>query len=273
MAAATLSANSQLVAALTATVVEPEHNVAPLGGNVSDGVADGVTVALCTLDEVPLALLPEADVLADGDFDVAPASAVGEPPPVNQSTPPMIAAMTSRASRMMTPRAPDKFPCAGRDVGGSGVYGRSDGKRSASGVPGRYDQDGDGAGGGGTGRTAVWSGSVAPGSPNRAELEFAGFSASGLRYKSSGIAGTPTSHVGCGAIGLDSTDMSAPHDGQNSAPSGGSVPQRAHGVMGAECSGRIESSWADPATTLPLTSCRRRLHRRRRRNRHRHRRS
>src|SRR5665647_510028 len=110
MAAATFCANSQLVAALTATVVEPEQSVAPLGGNASDGVADGVTVALCTLDGVPEALLPEADVLADGDFVVAPEPAVGEPPPVNQSTPPTIAAITSSANRMMAPRAPEKFP-------------------------------------------------------------------------------------------------------------------------------------------------------------------
>jgi hypothetical protein len=188
------------------------------------------------LDGVPLALLPEADVLADGDFDVAPEPAVGEPPPVNQSTPPMIAAITRTASRMMTPREPEKFPRDGRDVGGSGVFGRSDGKRSASGVPGRYPHDGDGAGRGGTGRTAVCSGSVVPGLLYKASSGFAGFS-SCLRYRSSGIAGTPTSHVGSGATGVGSTDVRAPHDGQNSAPTGGSVPQSGHGVMSAESSG------------------------------------
>jgi hypothetical protein len=147
IAAATLIAKGQLVAALTATVVDPVHSVAPAGGNASDGVADGVMVALWTWDGVLLpAVVDDFDPVAEVDFDGLVA-VVGEPPPANQRAPPTIAAMTRIARRMITPREPEKLPRAGRctgvtakgggGVGGGGTFGRSDGNRSASGVPGR----------------------------------------------------------------------------------------------------------------------------------------
>jgi hypothetical protein len=107
IAAATFWAKPQLVAELTARVVDPGHNVAPAGGNASDGVADGVTEALCAGVDVLGAAVADADVVAAADFDGL-FTVVGEPPPVNQRMPPAIAATTSRTNRRMTPRAPER---------------------------------------------------------------------------------------------------------------------------------------------------------------------
>jgi len=144
IAAATLSANSQLVVEFTATLVEPVHSVEPAGGNASTGVPVGVFGALA-----------EADVDVEGFAEdaavevVLPAAvvevALGAEPPANQRYPPRIAARMSKPSRIMTPRAPEKFARAG-PAGAGTLYGRFAGSRSASGVPGAYGRR-PGAGG------------------------------------------------------------------------------------------------------------------------------
>jgi hypothetical protein len=109
IAAATTFANSQLVVELTATDVDPWHNDDPAGGNASAGVPVGVLGAVAD-DEPeaePLAFADDAELLAG--FEDAGVDPLGVPPPVNQRTTPITRISTSTPSRIITPRAPDRF--------------------------------------------------------------------------------------------------------------------------------------------------------------------